>query len=57
MTKNVVDRERHKKANRIVKERITESKNRMWQIKYKEIDSMIEFAIDKSIAFSKEFME
>jgi len=40
IAKNIEDRKHFKRTNRIVKERIKERKNRMWEVKYKEIDSM-----------------
>jgi len=55
MTKNAKDRKCYKRANRIMKERVKERKNRMWEVKYKEVDSMV--GIDRSIVFSKEFAE
>jgi len=39
--KNVGDRE-HYEASRIMKERVRERKNRMWEVKYKEVDSIVE---------------
>jgi len=41
MTKNAEDRERYKRANRIVKERVKERKNRMWEVKCREMNSMV----------------
>jgi len=41
MTKNAKYRECYKIANRIVKEKMKERKNRIWESKYKEVDSMV----------------
>jgi len=47
--------ESYKRANRIMKEKLKERKNKIWEAKCREVDNMIRYlAIDRSMAFSKE---
>jgi len=41
LNENAKDKEHYKKANRTVKERNKERKNKTWEVKYRKVDNMV----------------